>query len=116
MTFHNISVFKMEESIFIRFLGGSPTIKILNFLLTEREFDYSKKEIAENSEISYNTLNSIWPYLINNATVVKTRKVGKQEMFKLNSENKYVKNMITLFDSLIKSSIDEAKESQIVPA
>ena len=106
----------MQKSIFIRLLGSSPTIKTLDFLLTDREFGYSKKEIAESSEISYNTLNSIWPYLINNGIVVKTRKVGKQEMFKLNSGNRYVKNMITLFDSLIKSSIEEAKESRMIPA
>lgn len=31
-------------------------------------------------------------------------------MFKLNTENKYVRDMMTLFDSLIKHSIEEAKE------
>ena len=106
----------MQKSIFIRLLGSSPTIKILDFLLADREFGYSKKEIAESSEISYNTLNSIWPYLKNNGIVVKTRKVGKQEMSKLGSESRYVKNMITLFNFLIKSSIEEAKESQTIPA
>lgn len=104
----------MEESIFVKLLGNSPMIRALDFLLTDREFDYSKKEIAQNSEVSYNTLNSIWPYLLSNGILIKTRRVGKQDMFKLNAESKYVRSMIRLFDSLIKESIGEAKE-KIVP-
>lgn len=67
----------MEESIFLKLIGNSPLSKVLDFLLTSRDFDYSKKEIAENSEISYNTLNSIWSQLISNDIIVKTRRIGK---------------------------------------
>lgn len=38
-----------EESTFVRLLGNSPMIKVLDFLLVDRESDYSKKELAENS-------------------------------------------------------------------
>lgn len=107
----------MENSIFIRLLGNSPMIKVLDFLLTDRDFDYSKKEIAENSEISYNTLSTIWPYLSGNSIITKTRRVGKQDMFKLNTNSKYVKSMLHLFDSLIKDSIEEAKKQvKMIPA
>lgn len=99
-----------EESTFVRLLGNSPMIKVLDFLLVDRESDYSKKELAENSGISYNTLKSILPYLASNEIIIKTRRIGKQDMFKLNTENKYVRDMMTLFDSLIKHSIEEAKE------
>ena len=67
----------MEESIFLKLIGNSPLSKVLDFLLTSRDFDYSKKDIAENSEISYNTLNSIWSQLISNDIIVKTRRIGK---------------------------------------
>lgn len=97
----------MDESIFIRLLGNSPLTKVLDFLLTAREFDYSKKEIAENASISYNTLNSIWSNLITNEIIVKTRRIGKQDMFKLNTANLFVKELIKFFDSLLKSSIDQ---------
>jgi len=99
-----------EESKFVKLLGNSPMIKVLDFLLVDREFDYSKKELAENSGISYNTLKSILPYLLSNEIIVKTRRIGKQDMFRLNTGNKYVKDMILLFDSLIKHSIEDAKE------
>jgi predicted transcriptional regulator len=97
----------MDESIFIKLLGDSPLNKVWDFLLTAREFDYSKKEIAENADISYNTLNSLWSSLLANEIIVKTRRIGKQDMFKLNAENLFVKELIKFFDSLLKSSIDK---------
>ncbi len=97
----------MEESIFIRLMGNSPTTKVLDFLLTSREFDYSKKEIAENAEISYNTLNSIWSQQLANEVIIKTRRVGKQDMFRLNLENRQVNELKQFFDALIEQSIEE---------
>jgi predicted transcriptional regulator len=97
----------MEESTFIRLIGNSPLTKVLDFLLTSREFDYSKKEIAENSEISYNTLSSIWSQLITNEIIVKTRRIGKQDMFKLNTENGLVKELVHFYDALLKQSIEQ---------
>lgn len=96
----------MDNSIFIKLLGDSPLTKVFDFLLTAREFDYSKKEIAENAGISYNTLNSLWSNLLTNEIIIKTRRVGKQDMFKLNMGNPFVKELIKFFDSLLKSSID----------
>jgi predicted transcriptional regulator len=96
----------MDESIFMKLLGDSPLTKVLDFLLTARDFDYSKKEIAQNAGISYNTLNSLWSNLLANEMIVKTRRIGKQDMFKLNTKNLFVKELVKFYDSLLKSSID----------
>ena len=37
---------KNEESLFERLLGGSPTIRVIDFLLENKLFDYSKKEMT----------------------------------------------------------------------
>ena len=97
----------MGESIFLKLIGNSPLSKVLDFLLTSRDFDYSKKEIAENSEISYNTLNSIWSQPISNDIIVKTRRIGKQDMFKLNTENRLIKELVNFYDALLRQSIDK---------
>ncbi|MDE1850587.1 MAG: hypothetical protein KGH54_02215 [Candidatus Micrarchaeota archaeon] len=102
-----------EETIFMRLFGTSPTVKVLDFLLTAREFDYSKKEIAENSVVSYNTLNSIWSELLGNKLIVKTRRIGKQDLFRLNQENKEVMLLVKFFDSLLKESIDSVGKVKI---
>lgn len=106
-----------ENSLFLQLLGDSPLLKVLDFLLESRELDYSKKEIAESSNVSWNTLEKIWPHLLYKKIVVKVRKVGKQEMFKLNSENELVKVLIVFDDSLLKYSIEAAgKEAKPAPA
>lgn len=100
----------LKNSLFVKLLGDSPYIRVLDFLLTYREFDYSKKEIAENANVSYNTLNSFWKEMLNNGIIIKTRRIGKQDMFKLNQENKLVKALISFFDSLVAEAIDKQKQ------
>lgn len=101
----------MEESMFVRLLGGSPSVKVLDFLFTARDFDYSKKEIAENSEVSWNTLASIWSWLLDSGILIKTRRIGKQDMFEINKENALVKILMKTYDELIMYSIDEASKT-----
>ncbi len=106
----NSMIEDIGESNFLKLVGTSPTAKVLDFMLTSREFDYSKKEIAENADISYNTLNSVWKQLLNESIVVKTRRVGKQDMFKLNENSKDVKILIAFFDSLINSNLGKMQK------
>lgn len=89
-------------------------IKMLDFLLTDKDFDYSKKELAENAGISYNTLKSIFPYLLGNGIIAKTRRIGKQDMFRLNMDDAHVKGIAMLFDYLIKSSAENASKEKSI--
>jgi len=94
-----------QKSLFVKLLGNSPYIRVLDFLLTYRGFDYSKKEIAENANVSYNTLNSFWRKLVSDGIIIKTGRKGRQDVFRLNKENKIVKNLIALFDNITIESI-----------
>ena len=45
-------VISMEnKSLFIEFMGDSPMIRILDYLLIERELDFSITDMAENAGI-----------------------------------------------------------------
>ena len=101
--------------MFVRLLGGSPTIKVLDFLFTSRDFDYSKKCIAENSNVSWNTLASIWRWLSDSGVVIKTRRVGKQDLFKANRDSPLVKILMKTYDELIMHSIDEVAKEIAAP-
>jgi len=47
----------MDESLFIRELGiKSPMLKVLDFLMDNESFDYSKTDIAEGCGLSRTTL------------------------------------------------------------
>ncbi len=107
----------MKESIFIKVLGDYPLIRVLNHFLIYREFDYSLTDIAENSGIAWSTLNLLWPKLEKNKMVVHTRDVGKAKMFKLNTSNKIVQDLIKFADSIVwdytKTNILKEKEIAI---
>ncbi|MDO8537416.1 MAG: hypothetical protein Q7S21_00865 [archaeon] len=97
---------KNEESLFERLLGGSPTIRVIDFLLENKLFDYSKKDICRQTGVSWNTLQTFWSSLKENGIVVFTRKSGKADMFKLNPSNPVVKKLIELDNLLMKKSIE----------
>ncbi|MDP4039962.1 MAG: helix-turn-helix domain-containing protein [Candidatus Pacearchaeota archaeon] len=85
-----------NNSIFTEVFGNNPVIKVLDFLITFADFDYPLTEIAKNSGVSYSTLQTFWHKLERNNIIVKTRRVGKSNLYKLNTQNPAVKQLIRL--------------------
>ena len=81
-------------------------MKVLDFLITYQLFDYPLTEIAKNSGVSYSTLQTFWNNLERNNIVVKTRRVGKSDLYKLNTKNPAVQQLIKLDWNLV-SGIEE---------
>ena len=91
--------------------GDTPQLRVIDFLIDNHFFDYPVTEIARESNVSYNSLKVFFPYFIKSGVVCKTRKIGKSDYFKLNTENQFVKNLIKLDWSLTKRNIlPELKE------
>ena len=101
-----------QETIFVEVFGHNPIIKVLDFLITYQLFDYPLTEIARNSGVSYSTLQTFWEKLEKNNIVVKTRRVGKSDLYKLNTENPAVKQLIKLDWNLIKGAEKETLIAQ----
>jgi DNA-binding transcriptional ArsR family regulator len=100
----------LGDSVFVEVFGNSPVIRILDFLITFQAFDYPLTEIASNSGVSYSTLQTLWGGLVRNNIVVKTRRVGKSNLYKLNIKNPAVKKLIMLDWEVTKNSPLEVKE------
>lgn len=96
-----------NESVFAEVFGNNPIIKVLDFLITFQAFDYPLTEIAKNSMVSYSTLQTFWDKLVGNNIVVKTRRVGKSDLYKLNTKNPAVQQLIKLDWNLVKGSQKE---------
>jgi predicted nucleic acid-binding protein len=91
----------MEESLFIKELGiKSPMLKILDFLMDNEAFDYSRTEIEEGAGLSKTTLLKVWPKLEDLKLVKTTRTVSKAKMYKLNKQNPIVKKLMDLDDAI----------------
>lgn len=93
-----------SKNIFIDFFGNGARLKVLDFLITFQLFDYPLTEIAKNSEVSYSTLQTFWDQSVKNNIVINTRRVGKSDLFKINTNNPAIKQLIKLDWNLIKGS------------
>ena len=89
------------KSLFIEFMGDSPTIRVLDYLLTERDLDFSITDMAKNAGIGRSTLYRVWSNLVNNKIIVPTRVIGRAKLYKLNKDNIKIKKLIEIDDALI---------------
>ncbi|MDP2673205.1 MAG: helix-turn-helix domain-containing protein [Nanoarchaeota archaeon] len=96
-----------NKTTFIEVFGNNPIMKVLDFLITFQLFDYPLTEIAKNSKVSYSTLQTFWDKLEKNNIVIKTRRVGKSDLFKLNTKNPAVKQLLKLDWNLTKGAEQE---------
>ena len=94
----------INETVFVEIFGNNPVMKVLDFLITYQLFDYPLTEIAKKSGVSYSTLQTFWHRLEKNNIVIKTRRVGKSDLYKLNTENPAIKELIKLDWKLVKGS------------
>ena len=96
-----------NESVFTEILGNNPVMKVLDFLITYQLFDYPMTEIARNSGVGYSTLQTFWSNLEKNNIVVKTRRIGKSDLYKLNVNNPAVKQLLKLDWNFLKGAEQE---------
>ena len=89
-------------------------IRILDYLITERELDFSITDMANNAGIGRATLYRLWDDLIENKIIMPTRQIGKAKLFKLNLQNKKVQKLIEIDDMLIKEELKAKLKTQEV--
>jgi len=92
--------------------GHSPIVKVLDFFLDNREFDYSLTDIAKNSDIGWSTLHGFWKDFVKLGIVAKTRRIGRAELYKLNLNSPLVKKLIDLDMDISKKMINEEIDKQ----
>ncbi|MEK6903252.1 MAG: hypothetical protein AABW64_01225 [Nanoarchaeota archaeon] len=106
---------KENKSIFLDYFGDTPGLRVFDFFIDNHFFDFPLTEIARGSNVSYNSLTSFFPSWVEKKIVMKTRKIGKSEYYKLNLENSFVRNLIKLDWSLTKkTALPEIKEEELL--
>jgi len=105
-----------SRSLFIEFMGDSPTIRVLDYLLTERDLDFSITDMAKNAGIGRTTLYRIWDDLIKNRIIMPTRIIGKAKLYKLNKDNFIIKKLIEIDDKLILEDLKKRSKNVEVTA
>ena len=96
-----------EKSVFVEYFGDYPLIRVLDFLIVGRDMDYSLTEIAKNAGVGWTSFSEIWPRLENKEIVVFTRKIGNARLYRLNTKNSWVKELIKMDQVITKLETDK---------
>jgi len=106
------TITQKNKALFQEQFGDTPQLRVLDFLIDNHFFDYPMTEIARESNVSYNSIKMFFDSFVKSGVIVKTRKVGKSDYYKLNINNPFVSNLIKLDWILTKKGI--FKEEDII--
>ena len=98
-----------DQTAFIEVFGSSPLIKVLDFLMTYREFDYSLSDIAMESA---SRKHSFFFKLVEKGIVKETRQVGRARLYKLNTDSPIAKNLIEINNLVTSKAVDDELKKQ----
>lgn len=104
---------KENKSLFLEYFGDTPQLRVFDFLIGNYFFDFPMTEMARASNVSYNSIITFFDEWIKKGILVKTRKVGKSDYYKLNTENNFVGDVMRLNWRLIKSDLGLIGKSKI---
>ncbi|UCD92308.1 MAG: hypothetical protein JSV43_08865 [Methanobacteriota archaeon] len=94
--------------------GDYPQVRVLDFLIENRDYDYSLSDIARGSKVARPTLYEMVDGLLEVGMIEETRKSGNARMFRLSKKNPVVKSL-TKFDlELSKKLVKKELERQDV--
>ena len=83
-----------NKSAFLEYFGNTPKLRFLDFLIGNHFFDFNMTDMAREANISYNSLKSFFEEFLQKGIIIKTRRVGKSNMYKLNIENATTQNFL----------------------
>lgn len=99
-----------DKSVFLEVVGDTPTMRILQYFIEGRDFDYTLTDLADNSGVSWATLYTILPKLLKFGVIKVVRQIGRAKLYKINKENRIARNFIGLYDYLIKTSLTKLEK------
>ena len=106
---------KPNETLLLKYLGASPTLRIIDFFLDNPLSDYSKNEVVRNLEMSRVTFFKYWKELEKSGAVKATRRIGRATLYKLDRSSDVVKQLIRLDMTLSRKAMERAVEEYQKP-
>ena len=103
----------LDKSTFLEVMGNNPRNKILDFLISENGYDYTLKEIAENSKVGYATIKRIWKHFVSNKLVKETRRVGKAVFYKYDDKSELGKKIKKFYLDVLFLALEPAERKTV---
>jgi len=67
-----------------------------------------------NAGVSWGTLNTLIPKLLELKMIIITRKIGRATLYKINNDNTVIKQLIELYDKLILENINLIEQKTMI--
>ena len=77
----------MLEDLF----GNTSLVKIVDFFLENRFWDYTKTDIANHSGISRTQLYKVWNVILETELVKETRRIGATTLYQANMDSRIMR-------------------------
>ena len=94
-----------SKTIFREYLGNSPTTRVLDFFIENDLYDYTKTDIFRQTGVARTTLQDVTKSLLKRKIIIRTRTVGRANMYKLNRGNPIVEDMVKFAISVVTSAV-----------
>ena len=104
-----------QKSILIELFGHTPELRVIDFLLDNNIFDYTKTEIARGAGITRPTLYRFWDKLEKAGLVTKSRKINRTQLYKVNLESLIIKRIMEIEMKVSLRGITVKKPHEIEP-
>lgn len=96
ITKYIITIMDTPKSYLTKALGNTPSVRIIDFFLENKVYDFTKAEIAKGSGVSRVTLDKFWPPFEKLGLVRETRRIGNGVLYTLNRDSPIVKKLSEL--------------------
>jgi len=104
----------ITESIFLDYVGDNPRMRVLQYFIEGRDFDYTLTDLL-NAGVSWGTLNTLVPKLLELGIIIKTRKIGRATLYKINIKNIVANQLIELYDNLLLEKLNQIEKETSIP-
>jgi len=98
------------ESLFLKFLGNTPQLRLIDFFMDNPLLDFTKKEIMEHTGMAKRTFYEYFPIIEKQDIVKIARKIGRAKLYKINKNSDIVKKLRTIERILSMSYLDKEIE------
>ena len=101
-----------ELSFLAQALGDTPSVRVVDFLLKNKIYDFTKADIARGARVSRITLEKFWPPFERLGIVRETRRIGNGVLYSLNRGSPVVRKICELDWVLTKAGTERLLEKE----
>lgn len=94
-----------------KIFGNCTQVKLIDFLVAHPWSQFSKTELADGAQIARPTLYKLLDNLLDEKLIIKTKKVGKIQLYQTNRKSSIIKHISSLQSLLADMKLEKQKKS-----